>query len=104
MTDAPHTMSRRQLIRHSAWFGAAVGLAVVGGEVISHIAGTAEAEQVQGRPALRFAHVSDSHIGFSGTANPNVVATFNQAIDRINSLGYPPDFVIHTGDLTHLAT
>ena len=28
MTDPPGTMSRRQLIRHSAWFGAAVGLAV----------------------------------------------------------------------------
>lgn len=104
MTDAPHTMSRRQLIRHTTWFGAAVSLAVVGGEVISHIAGTAEAEHVQGRPAVRFAQVSDSHIGFSGTANPNVVATFSHAIDRINSLGYPPDFVIHTGDLTHLAT
>ena len=39
MTDGdPHGMSRRQLIRHSAWFGAAVGLAVVGGEVISHVA------------------------------------------------------------------
>ena len=38
---APHAMTRRQLIRHSAWFGAAVGLAVVGGEVISHVAGGA---------------------------------------------------------------
>jgi 3',5'-cyclic AMP phosphodiesterase CpdA len=104
MTDAPHTMSRRQLIRHSAWFGAAVGLAVVGGEVISHIAGTAEAARIQGRPALRFAQVSDSHIGFSGKANPNVAGSFDQAIDRINSLGYVPDFVIHTGDLTHLST
>ena len=64
MTDAPRTMTRRQLIRHSAWFGAAVGLAVAGGEVISHVAGTAEAKQVQARPTLRFAQVSDSHIGF----------------------------------------
>jgi predicted MPP superfamily phosphohydrolase len=104
MTDAPHTMSRRQLIRHSAWFGAAVGLAVVGGEVISHIAGTADAARVQGRPALRFAQVSDSHIGFLGKANSNVAGSFNEAIDRINNLGYVPDFVIHTGDLTHLAT
>jgi hypothetical protein len=45
-------MSRRQLIRHTAWFGAAVSLAVVGGEVISYVAGTAEAGQVQGRAAL----------------------------------------------------
>ncbi|HME76993.1 MAG TPA: metallophosphoesterase [Mycobacterium sp.] len=104
MTDAPHTMTRRQLIRHSAWFGAAVGLAVVGGEVISHVAGTADATRVAGRPTLRFAQVSDSHIGFLGKANSNVAGSFSQAIDRINNLGYVPDFVIHTGDLTHLAT
>jgi 3',5'-cyclic AMP phosphodiesterase CpdA len=101
MTDAPHTMSRRQLIRHSAWFGSAVGLAVVGGEVISHVA---DAAQVPDRPALRFAQLSDSHIGFSGKANPDVVGSFSQAINRINNLGYTPDFVFHTGDLTHFAT
>jgi 3',5'-cyclic AMP phosphodiesterase CpdA len=104
MTDEEHTMNRRQLIRHSAWFGAAVGLAVVGGEVISHVAGTADAARTQSRPTLRFAQVSDSHIGFTGKANPNVAGSFGQAIDRINNLGYEPDFVIHTGDLTHLAT
>jgi 3',5'-cyclic AMP phosphodiesterase CpdA len=104
MTDEQHTMNRRQLIRHSAWFGAAVGLAVAGGEVISHAAGTADAARIQGRATLRFAQVSDSHIGFQGKANPNVTGSFNKAIDRINSLGYTPDFVVHTGDLTHLAT
>jgi 3',5'-cyclic AMP phosphodiesterase CpdA len=104
MNDAPRTMTRRQLIRHSAWFGAAVGLAVAGGEVISHVAGTAEAKQVQARPTLRFAQVSDSHIGFTGKANPDVAGSFSQALGRINNLGYTPDFVIHTGDLTHLAT
>ncbi|MFF2551524.1 metallophosphoesterase family protein [Nocardia sp. NPDC058058] len=95
-------MTRRQLLRHSAWFGSAVGLAVVGGEVVSHIAGTAQA--ATGRPTLRFAQLSDSHIGFTGTANGNVTETFNEAIGQVNSLGYTPDFVIHTGDLTHLAT
>jgi len=95
-------MTRRQLIRHSAWFGAAVGLAVVGGEVISSVAGCATA--VETRPTLRFAQVSDSHIGFTGTANPDVTGSFSRAIDQINGLGYTPDFVVHTGDLTHLAT
>jgi 3',5'-cyclic AMP phosphodiesterase CpdA len=104
MTDEQHTMNRRQLMRHSAWFGAAVGLAVVGGEVISHVAGTADAARSSNRPTLRFAQVSDSHIGFTGKANPNVAGSFNQAIESINNLGYTPDFVIHTGDLTHLAT
>jgi 3',5'-cyclic AMP phosphodiesterase CpdA len=96
-------MSRRQLIRHTAWFGAAVGLAVAGGEVISHVAGSSGGSAPQ-RPALRFAQVSDSHIGFTGTANTDVTGSFAQAIDTINNLDYTPDFVIHTGDLTHLAT
>ena len=97
-------MTRRQLIRHSAWFGSAVVLTVVGGEVISHIAGSAPTTSQAARPALRFAQISDSHIGFSGAANPNVADTFTGAINQVNSLGYTPDFVIHTGDLTHLAT
>ncbi|OBB33300.1 metallophosphoesterase [Mycolicibacterium peregrinum] len=101
MTD-PHTMSRRQLIRHGAWFGAAVGLAVVGGEVFSHAA--AKPTAVMSRPTMRFAQVSDSHIGFNGSANTDVAGSFGRAIDQINSLGYTPDFVIHTGDLTHLST
>jgi hypothetical protein len=99
----PQTMTRRQLIRHSAWFGAAVGLAVVGGEVVSQVAGAPEAIAAP-RPDLRFAQISDSHIGFQGTANADVAATFTEAIGQVNALGYQPDFVIHTGDLTHLAT
>lgn len=98
----PRQMTRRQLIRHGAWFGAAVGLTVVGGEVLSHLA-TAPAADVN-RPTLRFAQISDSHIGFTGTANPDVTKSFGRAIDQLNNLGYTPDFVIHTGDLTHLAT
>ncbi|WP_375482214.1 metallophosphoesterase family protein [uncultured Mycobacterium sp.] len=104
MTGDPQPMSRRQLIRHTAWFGAAVGLAVVGGEVIAHVAGAADAQHAEARPTVRFAQVSDSHIGFTGTANPNVADSFSHAIERINTLGYTPDFVIHTGDLTHLST
>ncbi|MEU0503243.1 metallophosphoesterase [Nocardia sp. NPDC005998] len=100
----PHAMTRRQLLRHSAWFGAAVGLSVVGGEVISQVAGTAARAESTPRPELRFAQLSDSHLGFQGPANTNVIGTFNEAIGQINALGYTPDFVIHTGDLTHLAT
>jgi predicted MPP superfamily phosphohydrolase len=58
----------------------------------------------QSTPKLRFAQISDGHIGFHGPANPNITDAFNHAIGQINSLGYTPDFVIHTGDLTHLAT
>lgn len=96
-------MSRRQLMRHTAWFGAAVGFAVVGGEVISHVADASAAGRTHARPTLRFAQVSDSHIGFTGAPNPDVAGTFGHAIDQINNLGYTPDFVVHTGDLTHLS-
>lgn len=102
MSGDPQQMSRRQLIRHGAWFGAAVGLAVVGGEVLSHVASAPAA--IDARPTLRFAQISDSHIGFTGAANTDVTGSFERAIRRVNNLGYTPDFVIHTGDLTHLAT
>ncbi|MDT7795933.1 MAG: hypothetical protein QOD59_5374, partial [Mycobacterium sp.] len=88
----PAGMSRRQLIRHGAWFGAAVVLTVAGGEVISHVAGSSGAAQ-PAQPALRFAQISDSHIGFKGPANTNVADTFTHAIGQVNGLGYTPDFV-----------
>ena len=87
----PAGMNRRQLIRHGAWFGAAVVLTVAGGEVISHVAGAGASGVQQSRPTLRFAQISDSHIGFNGPANPNVTDTFTHAIGQINNLGYTPD-------------
>ncbi len=102
----PEGMSRRQLLRHTAWFGAAVALTVAGGEVISHL-GDAPAVASTTPPdpnLLRFVQISDSHIGFKGTANTAVTESFTAAINQVNALPYQPDFVIHTGDLTHLST
>jgi 3',5'-cyclic AMP phosphodiesterase CpdA len=50
-----------------------------------------------------FVQISDTHIGFNGKANKDVIGTFAHAIDKINALPEPPEFVIHTGDLTHLS-
>ncbi|MFD4502431.1 metallophosphoesterase family protein [Streptomyces sp. NPDC058457] len=109
--DGEHGMTRRQLMRHAGWFGGAVVLTVAGGEVISHIAdprgSTAEAATgtaAAGSGALRFVQVSDSHIGFQGPANMDVAGSFTEAVDQVNSLGFRPDFVMHSGDLTHLST
>ncbi len=93
-------------MRHSAWFGAAVVLTVAGGEVISHVAGdgsTAAAAAESSNGALRFVQISDSHLGFAGAANLDVAATFGAAINQVNSLGFEPDFVMHSGDVTHLS-
>jgi 3',5'-cyclic-AMP phosphodiesterase len=101
-------MTRRQLMRHAGWFGGAVVLSVVGGEVISHIAhdhdSPAAAAAAADPHTLRFVQVSDSHIGFNGPANTDVTASFDHALRTVNSMGFRPDFVMHTGDLTHLST
>jgi len=103
--QGPAGMSRRALLRHTAWFGSAVVLTVSGGEVSSYLAGTpAAAALAQDPNALRFAQISDSHLGFTGPANTDVTGSFSRAINQINTLGYRPDFVMHTGDLTHLST
>ncbi|MER7934815.1 MULTISPECIES: metallophosphoesterase [unclassified Streptomyces] len=116
--DPEHGMSRRQLLRHAGWFGGAVVLTVAAGEVVSHVAdsrdtsagasagtaaGAVDAAATE-RGALRFVQVSDSHIGFQGPANTDVVGSFTEAIGQVNSLGFRPDFVMHSGDLTHLST
>jgi len=48
-----------------------------------------------------FVQISDSHMGFNKPANADVTATLRVAVDRINALPRTPDFIIHTGDLTH---
>jgi 3',5'-cyclic AMP phosphodiesterase CpdA len=50
-----------------------------------------------------FVQISDSHIGFSKPANTDVTGTLQAAIDKINAMPSRPSFVLHTGDLTHLA-
>ena len=42
-------------------------------------------------------------MGFNKPANPDVVATLQAAIDKINGLAAPPDFLLHTGDISHLS-
>jgi 3',5'-cyclic AMP phosphodiesterase CpdA len=103
-SENPEGMSRRQLLRHTAWFGGAVVLTVAGGEVISHLGGAAPPAPANDPTLLRFVQVSDSHIGFHGPANTAVTDSFTRAVDQVNALPYRPDFVIHTGDLTHLST
>jgi 3',5'-cyclic AMP phosphodiesterase CpdA len=90
-------------MRHTAWFGAAVVLTVSGGEVIGHVAGGDPPAAAASPGALRFVQISDSHLGFTGTANLDVTATFGAAINQVNSLGFEPDFVMHSGDITHLS-
>jgi 3',5'-cyclic AMP phosphodiesterase CpdA len=52
---------------------------------------------------LSFIQISDSHMGFDKAANPDVVATLRVAVEKINASPMQPEFLLHTGDISHLS-
>jgi 3',5'-cyclic AMP phosphodiesterase CpdA len=50
-----------------------------------------------------FVQISDSHVGFKRPVNPNVLSTLEEAINKVKALPERPSFMIHTGDISHLA-
>src|SRR4029078_1009640 len=45
----------------------------------------------------------DAQVGFDKPANPNALGTLEEAIAKINAMPVKPSFMIHTGDISHLA-
>ena len=90
-------MKRHQFLEHVAWTGAAGIAYTVGASGLA--TATANAQSM----ATSFVQISDSHIGFHLPANPDVSATLQKTIDAINAMPVQPSFVMHTGDVTHLA-
>jgi Icc protein len=52
---------------------------------------------------LTFVQISDSHMGFNKAANTDVAGTLSAAVDKINALSVAPEFLLHTGDISHLS-
>src|SRR5258707_4169706 len=50
---------------------------------------------------LNFVQISDSHMGFNKPANPDVAGTLKAAVGKINALSAAPEFMLHTGDISH---
>src|SRR5579872_6328907 len=50
-----------------------------------------------------FVQISDTHFGFSKEPNKDPAATVLEAVRKVNALPSAPAFVLHTGDITHLA-
>ena len=94
-------VDRRGFLECMAWVGTGVAWSVCGGVLSSRALG--QTPDSQRKVDFTFAQISDSHIGFSKEPNKDVTATLELAISRINTLPMRPDFLIHTGDLTHLA-
>jgi 3',5'-cyclic AMP phosphodiesterase CpdA len=92
-------IDRRGFLNCMGWAGTGVLYALAGGVASSQILkrGSAAAGE------LSFVQISDSHVGFNKEANKDVVATLQQAVAKINALERPPEFLIHTGDISHLS-
>jgi len=98
-------VDRRGFLKCMAWAGTGMLWTVTGGVLGSKIlaptlAGAAETPRMGD---FSFVQISDSHIGFNKPANTDVVGTLKQAIAKINALPTAPDFILHTGDLSHLS-
>ena len=100
-------IDRRGFLKCMAWAGTGVLWSINGGILSSKALGEtlAAGDKLLGASAatLNFVQISDSHIGFKKPANTDVAATFRETVARINALPVAPEFMLHTGDLTHLA-
>ena len=91
-------IDRRGFLRCMAWAGTGVAWSVSAGTVTSQAFGQ---YKKAAKGELHFVQISDSHMGFNKPANADVNGTLKATIDKINGLPNEPDFIIHTGDLSH---
>jgi len=91
-------VDRRGFLRCMSWAGTGMVWTLSAGVPKSKLLG-----QTNEGGGFNFVQISDSHIGFSKPANADVNATLKLALDKIDALPNAPEFLIHTGDLTHTA-
>lgn len=97
--------SRRAALKCMAFGGAGTLFALAGGILtpidLAVAAADPKSAAKTGKPL--FVQISDTHIGFSKDANPDVNATLTQTIDLVNGMSEQPALILHTGDITHLS-
>src|SRR5207248_10285216 len=91
-------IDRRGFLECMAWAGTGVAWTVSGGVLSSQAFGR---NTTSAKGELHFVQISDRHMGFNKPANPDVVATLQATVEKINGLQSQPDFIIHTSDLSH---
>jgi len=94
-------IDRRGFLKCMAWAGAGAYCVLQGGVLHSYGLGGLGGHKPAGE--LSFVQISDSHMGFNKPANPDVTATLQAAIEKINALPQAPEFLLHTGDISHLS-
>jgi 3',5'-cyclic AMP phosphodiesterase CpdA len=95
-------IDRRGFLKCMAWAGTGALCIMSGGVLKSYSLGSPSAQKAA-KGELTFVQISDSHMGFNKPANPDVAATLKAAIDKINALPHAPEFMLHTGDISHLS-
>ena len=97
-------IDRRGFLKCMAWAGTGALCVMQGGVLKSYsMSRMNEWNAAKTGGELSFAQISDSHMGFNKAANPDVAATLKAAVDKINALSAQPEFLLHTGDISHLA-
>src|ERR1700759_4928675 len=97
-------INRRGFLKCMAWAGTGT-LCVMQGGVLKSFAlnRLPDPKSAAAAGELSFVRISDSHMGFNKAANPDVVATLKAAVDKINASPVAPEFLLHTGDISHLS-
>ncbi len=96
-------IDRRGFLECMAWVGTGVLYTVTGGVLRSEAIDQTRPRAGGSPGEFTFVQISDSHIGFKHEPNNDVTATLQEAVARINALPVRPDFIIHTGDISHLS-
>src|ERR1700756_80900 len=94
-------IDRRGFLKCMAWAGTGLIWTMRGGIPVSQAFAKEPAHHAGKGGEFSFVQISDSHMGFNKPANPDVSATLQATIDKINALPQQPEFIIHTGDLSH---
>jgi len=97
-------IDRRGFLKCMAWAGTGALCVMQGGVLKSYsLSRMSELDPAAAAGELSFVQVSDSHMGFNKPANPDVAGTLKAAVDKINALPASPEFLLHTGDISHLS-
>ena len=98
-------IDRRGFLKCMAWAGTGTLCVMQGGVLKSYsLSRMSDLRAAAATPGeLSFVQISDSHMGFNKPANPDVAGTLKAAVDKINALSTPPQFLLHTGDISHLS-
>src|SRR5690349_10974742 len=100
-TNVVPSKDRRNVLKCMAYGGAGLLWTVTGGVPRAVMVGGSEAAAAT--RDFSFVQISDTHIGFKNDPNPDPGSTLREALQRIRDLPARPAFLVHTGDVSHLA-